>query len=410
MGSCVVYGGRRLGKTALLRHVAGAARQAARTRRQHRRRLCQHSRHRRRALAVWEYASRDLQAIFKTGPVRTAAEFAASIREWLDADARRRRPVWEITDRHVREVIEDVVIQKEIGDEYDFTIRGLDHRYQLVAPVVAERALTDSAAGRVDEGMSAVEVLDAACTWWPQAFEHLHQLETVNDLRDEIEELGVLRQTTKRTWALRSSAILRQLGDDDHVTDRLLDFSKMEPPRAFDPAFDASPPAVQRGRQGGRAPVSAHGGPGARSVRDRCARHRPVRQHPLRRGSGHRRAAHRRSGCRGRHPDECHRRAFTNLDDLLETIRIAARDSARRGASSLIAVDPHAAWDVSWIEAAMRQRPVRDGELFRLDTAIYIERLAGGAGPDMLSRIASDTVIEFAGRQGRSKPKPHPPP
>ena len=59
--------------------------------------------------------------------------------------------------------------------------------------------------------------MDAVCTWWPQAFDHVNRLDTVKDLLDEMVGLGVLRQTQSGAWALRSHAILRLLGDEEHV-------------------------------------------------------------------------------------------------------------------------------------------------------------------------------------------------
>src|SRR5207302_687130 len=112
-----------------------------------------------------------------------------------------------ITSEHVRAALEDEKIVHEIGEMFDWTISKIEDRYALIANIMAARALEDSVAGRVGEGMSAVDVLDAASNYWPAAFKQVNRLSVVEDLLDEMEGLGVLRRVTSDGWALRSHTI-----------------------------------------------------------------------------------------------------------------------------------------------------------------------------------------------------------
>ena len=488
MGSCIVYGGRRLGKTALLRHIraqysdAGEGGSTAVGYANIRDVGAVQNR-------IWDAASRDLPGIFPT-PVRTAAEFRARIEKWLEEDNKRRilllldeadqfiegdakqqftdftalqslmdnsfrrfkvvlaglhnvtrivrtensplkqiasdpqrigplmdkelpdaerlvtRPlsalgyefknrsdVWrilshcnyypvlvqtfcaglleslteatvrrprgigEITDRQVRDALENEGIRREIEAKFGYTIREIDPRYELITCVVAEKVMQDTEAGRPDEGMTAVEVLDGAATWWPVAFEHPNALETVKDLLDEMVGLGVLRQTPTGAWALRSHAILRLLGDNDHVATGLLSFEKRPAPPAFDP----------------------------RSMRRSIVtKEEPSYPCPLTWGQEHDLAAGQSSisvvfgsvlsdvglvggAVRGTEALRSNEvageggkpsivlRSFSELASFTEMLR----SLARTGAPTLLVVDLRSQWDVTWIEAAMKQKVVK---------------------------------------------------
>ena len=489
MGSCIVYGGRRLGKTALLRHIraqhsdteeggstavgyanirdGGAAQNP-----------------------IWEAASRDLTAIFRT-PVRTGAEFRTRIGKWLEEDSKRRvlllldeadqfiegdskqqftefselqrlmdnsfrrfkvvlaglhnvtrivrtensplkqiasdpqrigplmdkelpdaerlvtRPlaalgyefknrsdVWrilshcnyypvlvqtfcagllsslmeatvrrtrggtgEITDRQVRDAIENEDIRREIEEKFAYTIREIDPRYELITCIVAEQVLRDTQSGRADEGMTAVQVLDGAATWWPVAFEHPNSLETVKDLLDEMVGLGVLRQTPSGAWALRSHAILRLLGDENHVTSSLLSFEKRPAPPAFDPRSMRK--SLSLPKEDSNYPCPLTWG----------------QEHDLGTGTsalsvvfgstladvGYVGEALR--GAEALSPDGVKKavvvRYFTDLASFTATLRTLARV----GAPTLLVVDIRTQWDFAWLEVASKQGAVKDGTI-----------------------------------------------
>ncbi len=368
-GRCIVYGGRRLGKTALLQHIKATKHDPASGMAVGYANILDIGNNTLPA-RIWEYASRELPTVFRE-PVSTAADFAAGVMAWLDADTRRRilllldeadrfietdaraqdisfrefirlqqlmdnssrrfkfvlaglhnvtrlvhtenpplkqiasdpqrigplmheefkdaellvtrpfaamgyrfedredvwrilshcnyypvlvqtfckgllealtrevaqgsRPLDTITAEHVRAALENERIAYEIGEMFDYTISKIEDRYALIANIMADHALKDIAAGRVDEGVTAVEVMDAARNYWPAAFQHVNRLSTVEDLLNEMEGLGVLRRVGKDTWALRSRTVLRLLGNDDKVLAKLVEFIDRPAPPVYEP-------------------------------------------------------------------------------------------------------------------------------------------------------------------------------
>lgn len=157
------------------------------------------------------------------------------VTELVRETVKRRRAVGQITSEHIRAALEDERIADEIGETFDYTISKIEDRYSLIANIVADRALRDSASGRIGEGMSGVEVRDAAASWWPAAFSEANRLAVVEDLLDEMEGLGVLRRVPPNRWALRSPTILRLLGHDDEIAAKLGEFMNRPAPPVFDP-------------------------------------------------------------------------------------------------------------------------------------------------------------------------------
>ena len=486
MGSCIVYGGRRLGKTALLRHIrwqhsdaedggstaVGYANIRDVGAVQNR---------------VWEAASRDLTSIFPA-PVRTAAEFRTRVAKWLDEDSKRRvlllldeadqfiegdskqqfpefselqrlmdnsfrrfkvvlaglhnvtrivrtensplkqiasdpqrigplmdkelpdaerlvtRPlsalgyefknrsdVWrilshcnyypvlvqtfcagllsslmeatirrprgagEITDRQVRDAIENESIRKEIEEKFAYTIREIDPRYELITCIVAEQVLRDTQSGRADEGMTAVEVLDGAATWWPVAFDHPNSLETIKDLLDEMVGLGVLRQTATGAWALRSHAILRLLGDEDHVTTRLLSFEKRPAPPAFDPRSMRKTLTLPKEEPNYPCPLTWG------QEHDLAAGGVPI---SVVFGSALADVGYVADALRGAEAvsaDGVKIAVVVRTFQDLGTFTDALRSLARAATPTLLVVDLRSPWEFGWLELASKQRAVKDG-------------------------------------------------
>lgn len=528
-GSCIVYGGRRLGKTALLQHIKAT----------------QHDPENGMAVAyvgilaignnvlpshIWEYASRDLPALFPE-PVSTAADFTAKVKAWLDADTRRRvlmlfdesdrfieadaddgfrefirlqalmdttnrrfkfvlaglhnvtrlvhtenpplkqiasdpqrigplmdeeledaellvtqplaamgyefenredvwrilshcnyypvlvqtfckglledlakevvrkkKPITVITGEHVRAALEDEKIAREIGKMFDYTISEIEDRYALIANIMAERALEDSAAGRVGEGMSAVDVLDAASTYWPAAFKQVNRLSVVEDLLDEMEGLGVLRRVGADTWSLRSHAILRLLGNEAKIMAKLIEFMDRPAPAAFEPRSMRRPlhlPAIYKVPQGHLCPLTlgqehdllTRDAPGQVPVHVRAIF-----------GNGLADLSSVAAAMRTAGPlvsdgtrVEVVAQAWPSAGDLLDAVRQARPKEADL---TLIVVDSKSDWDGSWLEQPLRSKPVRDGRV----------RLAVVGGPQHALRWVTDLRLQPLPPQVRVMP------
>lgn len=162
--------------------------------------------------------------------------FCKRLLETLVQEARtKKRPVERVTDAHVSAALESEQIAQDIGETFDYTISKIEDRYALLANIMAERALACAAEGRVAEGISAVEVQRTAVRWWPAAFQEVNRLSVVEDLLDEMEGLGVVRRVGRDRWALRSSAILRLLGDRQKVEAKLLEFVDRPEQPTFEP-------------------------------------------------------------------------------------------------------------------------------------------------------------------------------
>lgn len=270
---------------------------------------------------------------------------------------KRRRPVTRITSDHIRQALENEAIAKEIGETFDYTISKIEDRYALIANIVADRATRDAANGRIGEGMSAVEVRDAAALWWPSAFREANRLAVVEDLLDEMEGLGVLRRTPSGRWALRSPTILRLLGDDDKITAKLGEFMDRGAPAVFDPrsmrrSLKANP--LMKIGEGEISPLTF--GQEHDLLRDRA----PVTLlfgNQLS-GIGLVSGALASIGptSDGKRPVDVAPRAWPNLEAFRKEIRSAASDRP-----ILHVVDPTTDWTSDWVVEANRIKAVRDG-------------------------------------------------
>lgn len=285
----------------------------------------------------------------------------------------RRRAVIEISDRQVREALEDASIRKEIEEKFAFTLK-IDERYELIAHVVADQVLNDRDVGRAAEGMSAVKVLDGAATWWPQAFDHPNALDTVKDLLDEMVGLGVLRQTATGAWTLRSQAILRLLGDSESVMSRLMEFERLPAPAAFEPRSMRRRLSLPREEPEYPCPLTAG------QEHDLTAAATPVSVvfgSPLSdiglvadalRSSEPMEASEARTAVSAR--------AYPDLAAFGEAMRTAGR----AGGTMILVVDARSPWDVGWVSNATRLRAVKSGGL----------RMVFVGGPEHALRWARD--------------------
>ena len=165
-----------------------------------------------------------------------AQTFCKGLLNKLDADVvAHKKQRGRVSSDFIREALEDEDIIQEIGKMFDFTIGEIEARYALIANIIAQRSLNDQAAGRVEEGMTAVDVLSAACRYWPAAFKQGHRLSTIEDLLDELDGMGILRRVSSESWALRSYSILRRLGSSEKISAKLQEFLVMPPPAAYEP-------------------------------------------------------------------------------------------------------------------------------------------------------------------------------
>ncbi|MDJ0388289.1 RNaseH domain-containing protein [Roseomonas sp. E05] len=270
-----------------------------------------------------------------------------------------RKPERRITSRLVLEALENPAIVKEIKAKFDHTLHEIDERYGLIAFVVAHRSLEDQEVGRADEGMTATQLYDHARAWWEPAFE---SLESFKDLLDEMEGMGVLRQTAAGTWTLRSHTLLRLLENREELERRLLEFDDREPPSAFDPRSMRRPlkesTRFREVRAGHHSPLTLgqehglfHGKETVGVVFGNALSDVGLV------GAALASADHVRSSdgsAIGVTP-----RIFTECDDLLDAVRLAGRSSD----NSLLVVDIKSRWDSGWVNKVTANRIVRAGQV-----------------------------------------------
>lgn len=283
------------------------------------------------------------------------------VRELIKETVKKRRPITAITSDHVRLALENEDIAREIGETFDFTISKIEDRYSLIANIVADRALRDAAEGRVGEGMTAVEVRDAAAMWWPAAFGEANRLSVAEDLLDEMEGLGVLRRAQPDRWALRSPTILRLLGNDDKIAAKLGEFMERTAPPIFDPRSmrrKLKANAMMRIQEGSISPLTL--GQEHDMLRDRA----PV---TLIFGNALSdigmvtgalvSASSSREDKRG--VDQVTARTFQSVDALLKDLKQPSPADSK----ILLVVHDQSPWNASWVDQALRVRSVREGRI-----------------------------------------------
>lgn len=134
----------------------------------------------------------------------------------------------------VSRIFETRTVRDEVRDKFLMTLR-IDTRYELLAYVVADLVLGNEASGVIEEGVSVRLIRARALECWPNGFADPNRVSLFDDLVDEMEGLGILRQVGAGRWTLRSTAVTRLLGTRDEVETKLLGFFDRPGPNEFDP-------------------------------------------------------------------------------------------------------------------------------------------------------------------------------
>lgn len=144
-------------------------------------------------------------------------------------------PPFIITAEHVRSAMADETLNQAIEMKFDETLTGVTHTYKLIANLIADRIYQNRDDGKVDDGMSAVEIRRDAVKYSPATANIADGLAVIEDLLDEMQGMGVLRRTASGNWTLRSPSILRHLKDRDVIQQYLADYSKSHDVEDYDP-------------------------------------------------------------------------------------------------------------------------------------------------------------------------------
>lgn len=152
----------------------------------------------------------------------------------VEESVRTDRVVRVITRGLVSRIFDTKQVREEVKEKFLMTLR-IDLRYELLAHVVADLVLGNEASGVIEEGVSVRLIRDHALECWPKGFSDPNRVSLFEDLVDEMEGLGILRQVSADRWTLRSTAVTRLLGTRDEVGTKLLEFMDREGPNEFDP-------------------------------------------------------------------------------------------------------------------------------------------------------------------------------
>lgn len=105
-----------------------------------------------------------------------------------------------------------------IREKFNLTL-GLDERYDLLANIIASETIHNPAF--YSQGLSVEDVTELATFCWPEGFESTNSKVEVQNLLEEMVDLGVLRIEPTGRVALRTPNLLGLIGDEKQINDNL---------------------------------------------------------------------------------------------------------------------------------------------------------------------------------------------
>jgi hypothetical protein len=140
-------------------------------------------------------------------------------------DRLRRTPIsdlapWAVPDEILNELLHSPELARGVRDRLFYTLE-LDHRYKLLAYLVAWRALTEGAG----EAASASELRATALEYWPEGFAG-QDADDVRALCDELVGLGVFAGDAESGYRMLSPATIRLFGSVDDMASELMTASE----------------------------------------------------------------------------------------------------------------------------------------------------------------------------------------
>lgn len=139
-------------------------------------------------------------------------------------------PPYTVRRQDVEAVYRRSDVREHIRERFDWTL-ALDPRYQAIAwsLIVEQMAQHDSYALAFAPG----EILTQVRGWWPAAFATVPGDE-FRGLLEELVGLGVLARNADGHYRLRSPNLVRLMGTEQDIEDRLLELAAKDPPQPPD--------------------------------------------------------------------------------------------------------------------------------------------------------------------------------
>jgi hypothetical protein len=144
-------------------------------------------------------------------------------------------PPYSVTAQHIEDVYGSDSLRDEIRHKFELTL-GLDHRYRLITLCFALASLDRREGDPPSDGHDVRWVRDEALFWWSNGFSGDTRYELFKTILDEMVGLGILRQTGRERYVLRSPNVLNLLGSRNEIEERLNGLSDVPAPLAYEPA------------------------------------------------------------------------------------------------------------------------------------------------------------------------------
>ena len=141
-------------------------------------------------------------------------------------------PPYKVSSDDVEAVYRSPQARQVIRERLDWTL-ALDLRYQCIAwaMVYEQKEARDSYV----RPFSVAELLKLAQEWWPQGFKEV-DIEGLRGLLGEMVGLGILVRNLENHYLLRSPNLVRLMGTEEDIENRLLELSGKSLPTQFQPA------------------------------------------------------------------------------------------------------------------------------------------------------------------------------
>ncbi len=142
----------------------------------------------------------------------------------------RMSPPYRITQSDVERVYLLPQVRDGIQERFEWTL-ALDSRYQAIAwSMILDQS--DKSDGYA-QAYAPTDLLQLAREWWPKGFSKVDS-DQLRGLLDEMTGLGVLVRYANSSYRLRSPNLVRLVGTETDIANRLLALSEQEPEQRFD--------------------------------------------------------------------------------------------------------------------------------------------------------------------------------
>ena len=140
-------------------------------------------------------------------------------------------PPYLIPQSTVDRVFNSRETRNRIRSIFSWTIQ-LDPRYEFLTYLIARTSLSDSATYPMPVAISAIR--DQARSEWPVGFAADDSFWMFECLLEEMKNLGILRESGDRQYAIRTRNLRVLLGSDDEIERRFNDAKSRRPPPKFE--------------------------------------------------------------------------------------------------------------------------------------------------------------------------------